>query len=52
MPLKENRPAAPTMFLDELSGEEAAQTLGLTADHVAVLLHRARKQLEQCMQGA
>jgi RNA polymerase sigma-70 factor (ECF subfamily) len=36
--------------LEELSGEEAAAELGLTAGHVAVLLHRARKQLEQCMQ--
>ena len=35
--------------LEELSGDEAARTLGLTAGHVAVLLHRARKQLEQCM---
>jgi len=35
--------------LEELSGEEAAQALGLSAGHVAVLLHRARKQLEQCM---
>lgn len=38
--------------LEELSGDEAARALGLTAGHVAVLLHRARKQLEQCMQGA
>jgi RNA polymerase sigma-70 factor (ECF subfamily) len=38
--------------LEELSGEEAAQALGVTAGHVAVLLHRARKQLEQCMAEA
>jgi RNA polymerase sigma-70 factor (ECF subfamily) len=38
--------------LEELSGEEAARTLGLTPNHVAVLLHRARKQLERCMQAA
>jgi RNA polymerase sigma-70 factor (ECF subfamily) len=38
--------------LEELSGEEAAQALGLTANHVAVLLHRARKELERCMQVA
>ncbi|HEY5944558.1 MAG TPA: sigma-70 family RNA polymerase sigma factor [Kofleriaceae bacterium] len=38
--------------LEELSGEEAAQALGVSAGHVAVLLHRARKQLEQCMQTA
>jgi RNA polymerase sigma-70 factor (ECF subfamily) len=35
--------------LEELSGDEAARELGLTPGHVAVLLHRARKQLEQCM---
>ena len=38
--------------LEELSGEEAARALGLTPSHVAVLLHRARKQLERCMQAA
>jgi RNA polymerase sigma-70 factor (ECF subfamily) len=38
--------------LEELSGEEAARALGVTPGHVAVLLHRARKQLEACMQGA
>lgn len=35
--------------LEELSGDEAARELGVTPGHVAVLLHRARKQLEQCM---
>jgi RNA polymerase sigma-70 factor (ECF subfamily) len=38
--------------LEELSGEEAAHALGLTTNHVAVLLHRARKELERCMQVA
>jgi RNA polymerase sigma-70 factor (ECF subfamily) len=38
--------------LEELSGEEAAAELGLTTNHVGVLLHRARKQLEQCMLAA
>jgi RNA polymerase sigma-70 factor, ECF subfamily len=38
--------------LEEVSGEEAARALGLTANHVAVLLHRARKELERCMLGA
>ncbi len=38
--------------LEELSGEEAARELGVSAGHVAVLLHRARKQLEQCMAAA
>lgn len=37
--------------LEELSGDEAAAALGLTPGHVAVLLHRARKQLERCMQA-
>ena len=37
--------------LEELSGDEAARALGLTAGHVAVLLHRARAQLERCMQA-
>jgi RNA polymerase sigma-70 factor (ECF subfamily) len=35
--------------LEELSGDEAARALGLTPNHVAVLLHRARKELERCM---
>jgi RNA polymerase sigma-70 factor (ECF subfamily) len=35
--------------LEELSGDEAARALGVTAGHVAVLLHRARKELEKCM---
>jgi RNA polymerase sigma-70 factor (ECF subfamily) len=38
--------------LEELSGEEAARELGLTPNHVAVLLHRARKELERCMRDA
>ena len=38
--------------LEELSGEEAARELGLTTNHVAVLLHRARKELERCMLSA
>jgi RNA polymerase sigma-70 factor (ECF subfamily) len=35
--------------LEELPGDEVARALGLSAGHVAVLLHRARKQLERCM---
>jgi RNA polymerase sigma-70 factor, ECF subfamily len=38
--------------LEEVSGDEAARALGLTPGHVAVLLHRARKQLERCMGDA
>ena len=35
--------------LEELSGHEAAAALGVTPNHVGVLLHRARKELERCM---
>ncbi len=35
--------------LEELSGDEAARALGLSPGYVAVLLYRARKQLERCM---
>lgn len=38
--------------LEELSGADAARALGLTPGHVAVLLHRARAQLERCMTDA
>lgn len=38
--------------LEELSGHEAAEALGVTPNHVGVLLHRARKELERCMTGA
>lgn len=36
--------------LEEVSGADAARALGVTPGHVAVLLHRARKQLERCME--
>jgi RNA polymerase sigma-70 factor (ECF subfamily) len=36
-------------MLDELPGEDVARTLGLTAGHVAVLLHRAKLNLAACM---
>nr|HEX4318131.1 sigma-70 family RNA polymerase sigma factor [Kofleriaceae bacterium] len=35
--------------LEELSGAEAGRRLGLTAGHIAVLLHRARAHLARCM---
>jgi len=38
--------------LEELSSDEAAQVLGMTPGNVAVVLHRARKQLERCMLAA
>ncbi len=36
-------------MLDELSGEATAARLGLTAGHVAVLLHRAKEALLRCV---
>jgi RNA polymerase sigma-70 factor (ECF subfamily) len=36
-------------MLEDVSGEQAAQELGLTSGHIAVLLHRAKKELERCM---
>jgi RNA polymerase sigma-70 factor (ECF subfamily) len=34
-----------TLFLEDLSYEEIAEVLGLNANHVGVVLHRARKKL-------
>jgi RNA polymerase sigma-70 factor (ECF subfamily) len=36
-------------MLDEIDGEDVAATLGITAGHVAVLLHRAKANLLACM---
>jgi RNA polymerase sigma-70 factor (ECF subfamily) len=36
--------------LEELSPEEVARTLGLTRGHIAVLLHRAKRALMNCME--
>jgi RNA polymerase sigma-70 factor (ECF subfamily) len=36
-------------MLDDVAGEDVARQLGLTAGHVAVLLHRAKGQLITCM---
>jgi RNA polymerase sigma-70 factor, ECF subfamily len=38
-------------MLDEVPGEDVAQTLGITPGHVAVLLHRAKANLHACMTG-
>jgi RNA polymerase sigma-70 factor (ECF subfamily) len=35
--------------LEQLTSAEAAAALGVTANHVGVLLHRARKELADCM---
>jgi RNA polymerase sigma-70 factor (ECF subfamily) len=37
-------------MLQELSGDAVAGLLGLTPNHVAVLLHRAKKELEACLE--
>ena len=36
--------------LDELCPEQVARTLGLTPGHIAVLLHRAKRALVDCME--
>lgn len=38
-------------MLEELSGVEAGEQLGLTPGHVAVLLHRAKTELKHCLTG-
>ena len=37
-------------FLDERSGADVAAQLGLSQGHVAVILHRAQKQLRTCIE--
>lgn len=39
-----------TLFLEDLSYDEIAEVLGLSASHVGVMLHRAKKKLSQLMQ--
>jgi RNA polymerase sigma-70 factor (ECF subfamily) len=36
-------------MLEEQPGEDVAQALGISAGHVAVLLHRAKRALRECM---
>jgi RNA polymerase sigma-70 factor (ECF subfamily) len=36
-------------MLDDLPGDDVARTLGLKPGHVAVLLHRAKASLRDCM---
>jgi DNA-directed RNA polymerase specialized sigma24 family protein len=38
-------------MLEELSGEVTAARLGLTPGHVAVLLHRSKRDLAACVRG-
>lgn len=39
-------------LIDEVPGEDVAQSLGITPGHVAVLLHRAKQSLRSCMARA
>jgi len=39
-------------LLEGATGDEVARSLGITPGHVAVLLHRARAQLQTCMTRA
>ncbi|MEO7109085.1 MAG: sigma-70 family RNA polymerase sigma factor [Polyangiaceae bacterium] len=36
-------------LLEEIPGEDVANTLGISSGHVAVLLHRAKRSLHACM---
>lgn len=38
-------------MLEQVSGEDTARELALTPGHVAVLLHRAKKDLLRCVEG-
>ncbi len=38
-------------MLEEQPGEDVARALGISAGHVAVLLHRAKQALRACMTG-
>jgi RNA polymerase sigma-70 factor (ECF subfamily) len=37
-------------LLEDVPGEDVAELLGLTPGHVAVLLHRAKQNLRECME--
>lgn len=39
-------------LLEERSGEDVAETLGITRSHVDVIVHRARGALRACMRGS
>lgn len=39
-------------MLEELNGHDVARELGLRPDHVATLLHRAKKELCRCVTGS
>lgn len=39
-------------MLEEQPGDDVARALGISAGHVAVLLHRAKRALRACMEEA
>ena len=47
--LNETEKALVVLFLEDLSYEEIAEALGLSANHVGVVLHRAKKKLAVLM---
>ncbi|HZS59970.1 MAG TPA: sigma-70 family RNA polymerase sigma factor [Gemmatimonadaceae bacterium] len=49
---KVQRAVVSLRMLDEVAGEDVAAMLGLSPSHVAVLLHRAKKDLRSCMLSA
>jgi RNA polymerase sigma-70 factor, ECF subfamily len=49
---KLQRAVASLRMLDEVAGEDVAAMLGLSPSHVAVLLHRAKQNLQSCMLSA
>ena len=50
--LNEVEKALVTLFLEDFSYEEMAEVLGLSANNVGVMLHRAKKKLLTLMQEA
>ena len=50
--LNEVEKALVTLFLEDFSYDEMAEVLGLSANNVGVLLHRAKKKLSTVMQEA
>jgi RNA polymerase sigma-70 factor (ECF subfamily) len=50
--LNEVEKALVTLFLEDLSYDEMAEVLGLSASNVGVMLHRAKKKLLTLMQEA
>lgn len=50
--LNEVEKALVTLFLEDFSYDEMAEVLGLSASHVGVMLHRAKKKLSTLMQEA